>query len=161
MLAKGNIAYEKGAGFAKKPTLAGAAHLAADLMMLYTVEAMMAAAIRGQWPDEDEEEPWMWWLTKESLASAVSGVPYVREVPSARYGSGNTPIGGLAKDMWDLGVQVGQGEIDDTLLKELNNVGGTLLHYPSSQTNRAIDAMWRDAEGEEVPFYEYVTGKRN
>ena len=81
---------------------------------------------------------------------------------AARYGSGNTPIGGLTKDLWDLGVQVGQGEVDDVLLKELNNVGGTLFHYPSSQTNRAIDAYWREhVEGDDVPIYEYLTGRRN
>ena len=86
----------------------------------------------------------------------------MREIESARYGSGNTPIGALATDFYKAIQQANQGEVDKAMIKSWNNVGGTLFHYPSSQINRAVDAYWRDVEeGEDVEFYEYITGKRS
>ncbi|MCA9244511.1 MAG: hypothetical protein KDA32_11180 [Phycisphaerales bacterium] len=161
MLAKGNIAYAKGRSFMRNPTPWGAVTLATDLMLLFTVEAVLAAAIRGQLPDDEDDESLWWWLAKETMASAMSGVPFIREVQSARYGSGNTPLGGVATDLYKSMLQAEQGEIDAQLIKSFNNVGGTLFHYPSSQINRAVDAYWRESEGEDVAPYEYITGKRD
>lgn len=160
MLAKGNIAYEKGRRFSKAPSVSGAVFLATDLLLLYTVEAMIAAALYGQWPDDDDDENFAVWVAKETAASAVSGIPFVREIPSAKFGGGNTPLGAATKGLFDLGTQIEQGDVDKALIRQLNSVGGTFFHYPSSQTNRAIDAYWRDSEGEDVPFYEYFTGPR-
>lgn len=161
MLAKAGIAYEKGVGFARKPSLKSAVNLAVDYIALFTVEAALAAVIYGKWPDEEDDEQIIPWLLKESAASAVSGVPFVREIPAAAFGGGNTPIGALSKDIYDVGQQLGQGEVDKVLIKELNNVGGTVFHYPSSQINRAIDAYWRETEGEDVPLHEYLMGDRD
>lgn len=161
MLAKSNIAYAKGRAFIREPTLWGATTLAADLIMLYTVEGLMAAAVRGHLPDPDDEESWIWWLLKESAASLMSGIPFLREVQSAKFGSGNTPMGSVATDLYKTMEQAQQGEIDPAMIKAFNNVGGTLFHYPSSQTNRAIDAYWAEnVEGEDVSFYEYIIGRR-
>ena len=165
MLAKGNIAYSKGAQLARKPTLWNATKFATDLVMLFTVEAVLSTMIRGRFPDfddQDDDEPGMWkWLLDESLASAASGIPIIREIPSARYGSGNTPLGSLAKDMYNAMIQAEQGEFDPALFKAWNNVGGTLFHYPSTFMNRQFDAWYRDNILEEdVPAIDYWTGQR-
>jgi len=157
MLAKSNIAYEKGVALKRRPTLKGAVYFATDLMLLYTMEGIAAAIIYDQWPDEDDDEGWGWWVAKATVDSAVSGIPFVREIPAARFGGGNTAIGSLGDDIYTLGQQIQQGEVDEALLKNLNNVGGTLFHYPSSQTNRLLDAYWAE---DEVEFYEWLTGVR-
>jgi hypothetical protein len=160
MLAKGNITYAKGRQLARKPTLWGATALAGDLVLLYAVEAVLAGLIRGQFPDDDDEESVAGWIATESLASAASGVPFVREIANAKYGSGNTPLGGLATDFYKAFEQTSQGEVDPAMIKAFNNVGGTLFHYPAGQINKAVDAYWADAEGEDVAPYEYLTGRK-
>jgi len=158
MLAKSNIAYEKGVSLKRKPSLKAAVYFATDLMLLYTMEGIAAAIIYNQLPDEDDDESWGWWVAKATVDSAVSGIPFVREIPAARFGGGNTAIGSLGDDIYSLGQQINQGEIDEALLKTLNNVGGTLFHYPSSQTNRLLDAYWAEGDAE---FYEWLTGVRD
>ena len=162
MLRKGGLGYEAVQQFKAGPkTIANSVLLAVDLMALFVLEAMTTAALYGRWPDEDEDEAFLLWMAKETAGSVAAGIPLLREVSSAMFSSGNTPIGGLTTDIYDLGQQLQQLELDASLLKELNNVGGTLFHYPSSQLNRALESAWAEGiEGEDVPFYEYVTGKR-
>ncbi len=128
-----------------------------DMILLYTMEGLAAAAIYGRWPDDDDDDSFLEFAAKETVLSVVSGVPLLREGPGAMYGGGNTPIGSLAHDMFDLYVQIGQGEMDDTLRRKAINVGGLLLHLPASQTNRLIDAM---SSEDEVEWYEYFTGPK-
>lgn len=158
MLAKGNIAYEKGVAFKRRPTAWGAVQLATDLMLLYTMEGIAAALIYDQFPDDEDDESWGWWTAKVTIDSFTSGIPLVREIPAARFGGGNTAIGTFTDDIYTLGQQIGQGEVDEALIKNLNNVGGTLFHYPSSQINRGLDALWEEGD---VEFWEYFTGVRD
>jgi hypothetical protein len=160
MLAQGNIAYTrtKQTDFRSIPQVV---NLAGDMAMLFTLEALLVALIRGAWPGEDDS--WLLWLGSESVYSVLGGIPFVRELSSAAKGFSvtGTPQAGFLNDIGKAGAQLRQGEIDASLLKSLNNVGGTLFHYPSSQMNRAIDAYWREnVEGEDVAPIEYVTGRR-
>jgi hypothetical protein len=160
MQAKGNIAYTrvKQTDFRSVPQVV---NLAGDMMMLFTFEALLVALIRGQWPDEDES--WLSWLTAESAHAVLGGIPIVRDLSSAVKGFDvtGTPQAGLINDAGKAWTQIRQGEVDGAMLKSINNVGGTLFHYPSSQMNRAIDAYWRDhVEGEDVAPIEYITGRR-
>ena len=143
MLRKGNIVYQRSHKFNQNRTVKNAAFLATDIFLLLILESMTTAALYGRfWDDDDDDETFLWWLAKESAESAAAGIPLVREVSSAMFSSGNTPIGGLTTDIFDVMEQLNQWELDETLLKELNNVGGTLLFggYPSSQTNRFLEA---------------------
>lgn len=165
MLAKFGIAHEKGVQLRRDIRDEGfkfgtAVKFATDMLLLFTLEGIASAWIYGKLPDEDDDEPWAWWVAKVSAESALSGIPFVRETYAARYGGGNTVVGALTKDIYTVYQQASQGEVDAALVKSLNNVGGTLFHYPSSQTNRMIDAAWREAEGEDVEFYEYLIGPR-
>lgn len=161
MIAKGNIAYER-ARTTNYRSPAQVANLIGDMMLLFTVEAVLAAAIRGTLPEEDDD--WWWWLAGSSAESVAATVPFIREVPSAVKGFavGGGPVGTLLNDIGKAWTQAQQGELDASLIKSANNVGGTLFHYPSAQMNRAIDAYWREnVEGEDVAPIEYLTGRRD
>lgn len=158
MLAKGNIAFEKGVALKKRPTPANVILFLTDMILLYTMEGLASAAIYGRWPDDDDDDSFLEFAAKETALSVASGIPLLREGPGAMYGGGNTPIGALAHDMFDLYIQIGQGEMDDTLRRKAVNVGGLLLHLPSSQTNRLIDAI---ESTDDIELYEYFTGIRN
>lgn len=160
MLRKGNIAYEKVQGVKKNPTPSNIAMLMTDLVLLYMVEGIASALIYGRLPDfddDDDAEELAAWVAIATLDSVVAGIPLLREVSVARYGSGNTPVGAVTKDMWDLIMQTKQGEADAAFWKTGMKVGGTLFHLPASQTNRAIDAIMSD----DPELHEYVTGKRD
>jgi hypothetical protein len=172
MLAKFGIAHEKGVQLRRDVkggefTFKTAVKFALDMLLLFTLEGLMSAMIYGTLGEPEDDEPVAWWLAKTSARvtaeSVVSGIPiFGRETLSARYGGGNTPIGALTKDVFILYNQASQGEIDKAFLKSINNVGGTLFHYPSSQTNRLIEAAWREnVEGEDVAAYEYALGIRD
>ena len=160
MIAKGNIAFERVRGTDYRSPVQ-VANLIGDLMLLFTVEAVLAGVIRGTLPEDDDD--WWWWLAGSSAESVAATVPFIREVPSAVKGFavGGGPVGTLLNDIGKTWTQLQQGEVDASLIKAANNVGGTLFHYPSAQMNRAIDAYWRETvENEDVAPIEYLTGRR-
>ena len=159
MVAKANIAYEKTrtTDFRSPSQIA---KWSVDLIMLYLVEAAIIAAIRGNWPDEDDDESTFAFLTKEFLFSIGSTLPLMREVTSEIEGyRGGGVISTVSKRLADPVKQISQGEIDAALVKSLNNAGGLLFVYPSVQTNRVIDALWRNHEGEDVGIMEPLVGR--
>lgn len=159
MIAKGNIAVEryKATDFKNAGQALG---FAGDIMLLFTVEAILGAAIRGQWPDDDED--WWWWAAKQTGKSAISTIPIAREFPSAMEGfSVGGPLGSFVTDLGKSANQTLQGEIDLALVKAYSNVIGTMTGYPSAQINRMVDAYWRESEGQDVAPIEYAVGRRN
>lgn len=169
MLRKSGIAYEKGVQLRRDIKGEGdltfkfgqAIKFASDMVLLFTLEGLATAWLYDEWPDEDDDTGMLAFSAKVTAESMISGVPFVRETLNARYGGGNTVVGSLTRDFYTVYQQSAQGEIDAALIKSLNNVGGTLLHYPASQTNRFIDAAWREAEGENVDWYEPFIGERD
>jgi hypothetical protein len=160
MIAKGNIAYESYRRNDLK-SVNGALSFGQDMLLLFLVEAILMGAIKGGWPGDDED--WFTWTGKTVAEQAVSTVPIVREIPSfyKGYGAGGGPLGATLSDMARAGQQTQQGEVDAALVKSYINLIGTATGIPSAQINRGVDAYWREnVDGEEVPAYEYVVGKR-
>lgn len=159
MLAKGNIAYEKtGQTNFRKPS--EVLKLAMDFVLLFTLEGMASAIIYGNWPEDDDETgkpQYAKWAAKATLDSMASGIPFIREIPSQRYGSGSTPLGAFAKDLLEVYDQAAQFEADDALVKTTIDALGITLHLPSAQANRTLRAIWD--EDETTPM-EYLTGPR-
>lgn len=136
-----NIAYErtKKTNF-KNP--AAIANWAADMTLLYVWEGMAYLIIKGQWPDEDDDETITSAIMKQAVNSFLGGIPFVRELSTAAQGF--TPggaVGGFAGAFGDLVTQISQGEVDDALFNKANRVGGWLFHYPSVQINRTISGI--------------------
>ena len=131
--------------------------LGVDLLLLYTIPAilgtLMKAALSGDWDDEEE-------LLRKLLADQVNYLTgtmvLVREA------------GGVAQNMIDpqhsfdytgpaslrffseaskLAKQIGQGEADEPFWKALNNVSGTIFHYPAGQINATVDGIASIADG--------------
>jgi hypothetical protein len=155
MLAKGNIAYEKGkiTNFKDPKQAVG---FAVDMVLLFAIEGMASALLYGNWPgDEDEDETVLGWAATATVESIASGIPMLREYTGARYGSGNTPIGSVTVDLWKTLEQLGQGEADEAAIKQTVKFTGTLFHLPSSQVNRAVEAMFKEGD---ASLGEYLLG---
>lgn len=162
MFAKFNVAYEQ----TRQTEFTDPRQVlswAADMTMLFTVEAVLTALVRGQLPldDEDEDEDgWLEFLAKQTAMSVASTLPFIRDVSSGVQGfNGGGTYGSIVNILAQPFFQASQGEIDKAFIRSLINVAGLFAHMPSVTTNRVVDATWRQAEGEEVSPIEYIMGK--
>lgn len=146
MFAKFNVAYEdtKKTDF-RSPTQV--MNWSVNMALLFTLEAFLYAAVKGFLPGEDEDDPedWALWLAKETGLTAMSTLPYLREVGGALDGFGGGGIyGATTEAIARPFIQAAQGEADKAFVRSLVDAGGMLLHLPSSQTNAAIGALLED-----------------
>ncbi|HEY5797656.1 MAG TPA: hypothetical protein VIU82_21850 [Bosea sp. (in: a-proteobacteria)] len=177
MFAKFNVAYERTATAKRTIREEGVSGKSAvealswtlDMAFLFTLEAVLMGAIKGQLPDgEDEDETWLKFLAKETGFALMGTVPFVRDGASAFKGfDGGGAYGGAVKDaiggvMGAAGV-IGAPMSDDGLqLSDVKKViagTGLATGLPSTQINRAVDAAWRASEGKDVSPLEYLLGK--
>ena len=169
MFAKFNVAYERsltaqreftGAESKTKAAIA-ALSWAVDMTFLFTVEAVMVAVIKGRLPDEEEDEDDTWgkFLAKETAMSVLGTMPFIRDVASTASGfEGGGAYGGITKEIAEPFKQM-TGEFDAGLVKSIINATGLATGIPSTQINRAVDAGWREVEGQDVSPLEYILGK--
>ena len=142
-------------------------HWAVDMALLFTVEGLMFAAVKGNIPDEDEEEKTAAWAKTaawETFASVGSGLPpFGRPIVAGLqgFGGGSASVDIFAEQFGNAVTQVKQGDPDATALKSLVALTGTVTKTPGIATNRVIDWLDRAQTGETPPWYELFTGNRD
>lgn len=124
-------------------------HLAGDYLLLMVVpvigSVLINALMKGA-PDDDEE--WIEQIIEEQIGFLMGFFPLTREMTSAVQAA--TGFGGqfgysgpaglrFFSDLYRLGAQVGQGELDMAAFKAANNTAGVLFHYPAGQVNRTVE----------------------
>jgi len=177
MFTKFNVAYERTrrAGRvineegASLRSLGEAMSWTLDMAFLFALEAVLYAAIKGRLPSEDDDEDddgmadeWAMFIARETGLSFISTIPFVRDAGSVMTGfeSGGA-YGAITSEFARPFVQIGQGEVDAALVKSIISATGLATGLPSSQINRAVDAGWRQIEGEDVSPAEYLLGRMN
>ena len=135
-----------------------------DMIMLFTVEAVLASLVRGQLPwgdeDDDDQDGWPEYLAKQTALSVTSTLPFIRDLASGVQGfSGGGAYGSIMDTMARPIYQASQGEVDKAFVRAVVDAGGLFLHAPSTQINRFVDAAWRQSEGDDVSPLEYIMGK--
>jgi hypothetical protein len=170
MFAKFNVAYERTTRARRTIASEGASVQSVqealswtlDMAFLFTLEAVIIAAIKGRLPDSDDEDDlgWIAWLAKETGFSAMATVPFVRDIASVASGfEGGGAYGAITKEFAEPFKQASQGEIDKALIKSIVNATGLATGLPATQANRIIDAAARQAEGDDVSPLEYLLGR--
>jgi hypothetical protein len=170
MFAKFNVAYERTQVARRNVTgldarSAGEVLLwTTDMAMLFTLEAVLFAAMTGGLPgmgDDDDDESWAAFLAKETALSVAGTLPFVRDGASYAQGfNGGGAYGGMVETMVKPFVQASQGEIDRAFVKSVVSVSGMFLNLPSTAINRGLDAGWRAIDGEEVAPSEFLLGRQ-
>lgn len=161
-MAKNNVALERIKKTDYKNPLE-IVNLATDMTLLYAVEAVLVGLIRGQFPDGDEDDALdqVGFAGHEAINTLLAGVPFLREFASEANGfSAGGVIGSVAADFGKLYDQVGQGEIDEPLVKGVARLGGTLFKFPTSQPIKTGAAIAKALDGEDVDYVEYLMGPR-
>ncbi|MBA8904879.1 hypothetical protein [Aminobacter ciceronei] len=169
MFAKFNVAYERTAKAGKVIEQEGASGRSAvevmswtlDMAFLFALEAVLYAAIKGGLPDdEDDDDSWTKFLMRETALSVVSTIPFVRDIGGSLSGfSGGGAYGSMTEELAKPLKEMAQGDVDRAFVKSVISATGLFTGIPSSQINRAVDAGWREMEGDDVSPVEYVMGR--
>lgn len=169
MFAKFNVAYERSARAQRTIRDEGvsmrsvqeALSWTLDMAFLFTLEAVLYAAIKGRLPDsEDEDDDWGSFLVRETAFSIMSSIPFVRDIGGSMSGfSGGGSYGAITDELSRPFIQSLQGEVDRALVKSIINSTGLMTGIPATQINRAVDAAWRQMEGDDVSPAEYLLGR--
>lgn len=169
MIAKGNLAYEQ----TRKTNLRNprqAMKWAADMVMLFSVEGLLTAALTAKLPKDDEDDG-IWddlgeWAIKDALATFFGVIPGGGVlVDQFRGYDSSGVVAGAWKAYADLLQRVTPGEdgevdMDKGVVKAAVTAGGVTLGIPSTQINKTIDAIEARADGRDVSPYEYLTGPK-
>lgn len=139
----------------KNPLSVG--RLAVDMLLLYSVPAVMGTLLKAvlHSGDKDQDEKKLIrQLISDQLTYLFGTMVGLRELAGAVQTTAGLPgdYQGPASvrvfaEIAKLGKQVGQGEVDEALLKALDNVGGILFHYPAGQINATADGLATMAQG--------------
>jgi len=126
--------------------------MAADYLMLFVVPATLGYMIREKLRGREDEEDEDYWtrMAMENLSYLAGTMLGVREVASAiaGYTGYEGPSGARAfAALGRLGKQAEQGELDEALIRSINDVAGLILHFPSGQSWRTYQGIAAIAEG--------------
>jgi hypothetical protein len=124
--------------------------LGVDLLIINSLPALLttivSAGLRG---DAEDPEKLAKKIAADQLNYLMGQMIGVREIGSAMagYQGYQGPAGTrFFSEFGKLGKQASQGEVDEALIRSLNQVGGILFQYPATQvdkTFRGIDALRR------------------
>lgn len=145
---------------ASERTPADYGKLAMDMLLLYSFPAAVAALITSLLGDGDDDT-FVTRLIKEHAATAMNTVVLVREVSGIiesfqyRGPAGSAVIGDVA----NLLVQVGQGEVDESLIRATVFATGGIFHYPAVQIWRFVHGMKEVMAGEPKGLVTSIFGR--
>lgn len=158
-----------------------AVDLAATYAMTFFVEGVISAAIMGQldWDNDDDDELSAMELVlgvgKQTLGTAASSIPFVRQIAGAMQGFGNQTaaegqiegigefIGKTGRLVWGAGEELFTGE--SSSLESMNfysyarqaiDVINTVFPVPASVINQILRAMEKDATTGDAEFMDYL-----
>ena len=153
----------------KNPLSVG--RMAVDMLLLYSVPAvlgtLMKAALHGGDDDNTLDK-----LAKQLIADqltyllgtmvglreAAGGLQTVLGLPGDYSGPASVR---LFAEIAKLGKQIGQGEVDEALLKAADSVGGILFHYPAGQINATADGIYSLVSGKTDNPGALIVGSNN
>jgi hypothetical protein len=150
-----NVTYNQLVDSINETRLVGASRLpmlAVDVLLLTTLPAtlafLMKNALKGG--EDKDDEKLAKELVNENLGYMLGMMVGVREIGSmiqGTYGYNGAAGTRFFSDMGKLVKQAQQGEVDEALLKALNNVMGSLFHYPAGQVQRTVTGIQGLADG--------------
>jgi len=136
-------------------------HLVSDMLLLYTIPALLGVAVFSALRGDDDSEDEIWkQIVLPQVAYLMNTMILIRELSGAVGGFGyHGPAGtGFFKAGTDLMTQAGQGEADVALAKAAARTASIAFHFPVSQLIRTIEGMDAYSKGE-APITSVAVGK--
>jgi hypothetical protein len=143
-------------GRAELKSPASTARFLGELSLIYFFPALatvvLSRLLRGSGADDDDLFDVSADVLAEMGGSALNSMVLVRELSgllrSANRGYQGPAGARLVQEIYRLGGEVAQGELDTSLLKSLNAVGGVVFRYPAAQAQRSADGFVALVEGD-------------
>lgn len=168
MIAKGNVVYERTrqTNF-RNPAQVG--RLGMDLVSLLVIENLLIAVLRGGLPsDEDDDglaDDVALWFAKEGILGFLGTIPLISQSATSLRGYDAQGVierlSKTGKRVIDAAVDASEGEeLTASDAKAAVSLAGMLTGLPAAQTNRTLDAVLANENGEDVAAHEYVMGLR-
>jgi hypothetical protein len=126
-----------------------------NMVALLVVDAYLVSVLYQKFDDDDDLEDMMLTVAKESGLGLIAGIPGVRDIEAAAYGSGNTAIGTAANDIYHIANQTSEGDFNRKFWRSAIDLFGIMTGAPSSTVNKVIDVAMSD----DPELIEYVLGK--
>lgn len=133
----------------KSPSGIGA--LAVDMLLLYSLPAILGVLIKDAIKGGDDDEPLPEKLIREQagyLLGTMVGVRELGSVVQGFYGYEGPAGTRFFGEFGSLIRQIEQGEADEAFWRSANNSAGILLHYPAGQVDRTFRGINALSEGE-------------
>lgn len=131
--------------------------LAVDMLLLYSVPAVLGTLMKAALHaggGGDEEKKFIQQLIADQLTYLLGTVVGLRELAGGVQTAAGLPGDyqgpasmRLFAEVAKLTKQVGQGEVDQALLKALDSTAGILFHYPAGQINATVTGIAAMADG--------------
>ena len=133
-----------------------------NLSLLFVWETVAYQLLKGNWPDEDDDEAWYTFVAKETAYTAMGTVPFVRDFAGGFEGfDTGGPYGAIGETLTKPFYQLAQGDLDTALVRSFVDLGGLAFGLPSTFLWRIGEAGYRQAKGEDVGPLEYAFGRKN
>jgi hypothetical protein len=142
------------------------ARFASDFILLFWIEALIGELLTGRAPDfgdDDEDNKFLAYNVGLMVSSFAGQFPIAREAAAAAKGFNDTPagfsgVGKIGKGLYTVGKEfTKEDEVDiSKVIEGLNEAGGIVFKYPSSQIDVFIDAQQKEKEGKEPAPIDYL-----
>lgn len=146
-----NVDIARSAGKAAKAKDAQAALVALErFVYLNIIPAIMAGAIKGALPDDEDEDDHTWpeYIAIQSLLSMTNGVPLARDAANGVFSDfgygGISPLGGGI----DSAIRATNSSKSEAIVTNMISATGMLTGLPSSQVNRSVRTFYALEDGE-------------
>lgn len=127
------------------------ARLAGDMLLLYTVPVLLGMLIKDAVRGDDSDDEFWERFQREQAGYAMGTMVGLREVSSAVQGfrGYEGPAGTrFFAEAGRFAKQVEQGEVDEALVRSMNQTAGVLFHYPAGQVDRTLRGMMAIQDGQ-------------
>lgn len=139
-----------------------------DMALLFTLEAVLYAAIKGRLPDDedDDDAEWPLFLARETALSAMGTLPFVRDLASATQGfSGGGAYGGVLETLGRATTSLGEFAAGEEMTfadvkAAIDAAGIALPGIPASFLKDVIEAELNRQGGGDVSPLDYLLGPR-
>jgi hypothetical protein len=158
-MAKANIAVEqyKKTDFRNPVSIL---NFAINMALIFTVEAFAASVIRGQLPEDDEDDPFrIKHAASETAYTVLGSIPFIRGFGAELQGfRGGSSIETTVKEFGQAAMQIGQGEFDKALVKNIADAAGIWFKLPTGQFTKTGVTINDYINDKDVTWSEFLLG---
>lgn len=130
-----------------------------NMGLIFTVEAYLAALIRNEAPDDEDDPLHIKFAAKQTVFTAIGSVPMISGMSAEMQGfRGGSAVGTVGREFAQMFNQIGQGELDEGLYGNALDAIGIWKKLPTGQVKKTYRAYELFAKDKDVHWSEFLLG---